>query len=262
MSGSAAATHMKGWGKMSVVNMIIKPKGQPFTKSLFWLFPKLIIGLFLAALGTVMMIHANIGLFPWGILNAGLVNVTGISFGVWSQIIGLFIIVMMTLFKFYPGIGTIFDMFFVGFFIDLLELMAVVPTPSGLVSQVGFSMAGLFVLSYGVSLYMSCGLGAGPRDGLMLMLMKLTSKSAGVVKTAIEITVTLLGLALGGPFGFGTILLALTGGKVMALVFKWTGFDAHAVEQKNVVQFWRDHVAPRRVASQSTFSEGLSDKVV
>ncbi|SMP65708.1 YczE/YyaS/YitT family protein [Anoxynatronum buryatiense] len=157
------------WGRFDAY--IIRPKGQPFTKSLFCLFPKLIIGLFLAALGTVMMIHANIGLFPWGILNAGLANVTGISFGVWSQIIGLFIIVMMTLFKFYPGIGTIFDMFFVGFFIDLLELMAVVPTPSGLVSQVGFSMAGLFVLSYGVSLYMSCGLGASPRDGLMLTLL-------------------------------------------------------------------------------------------
>ena len=222
-----------------------QPAGHTAHRSVIWLFPKLMTGLFLAALGTVMMIHANIGLFPWGILNAGLVNVTGLSFGVWSQITGLMIIVLMMCFKFHPGIGTIFDMFFVGFFIDLLELAGVVPTPSGLVAQVLLCMAGLFVVSYGVSLYMSCGLGAGPRDGLMLMLMKLTRQSAGVVKTALEITVTLVGLLLGGPFGFGTILLALTGGKVMALVFQWTGFDAHGVEQQNIFQFWREHVVPR-----------------
>lgn len=199
------------------------------------LIPKLLWGLFLASVGTVMMIHAGIGLFPWGILNAGLSQVSGLSFGVWSQIIGLAILVIMAIFKHYPGLGTLFDIFFVGLFIDLIERSRLMPYPDDLVLKILLSIAGLFVLSYGMSLYMSCGLGAGPRDGLMLMLMKLTGGSVTMVKSAIEVTVTLIGLALGGPFGFGTIMLAVLGGKVLHLVFKWTKFDASKVKQKSLL---------------------------
>ena len=203
------------------------------------LIPKLILGLFLASLGTVMMIHANIGLFPWGILNAGLSNASGLSFGVWSQIIGLMILMIMAIFKHYPGLGTLFDIFFVGFFIDLIEASRLMPSPDHLVMKLILSITGLFVLSYGVSLYMRCGLGAGPRDGLMLMLMKMTGGSVTVVKSVIELSVTVLGLLLGGPFGFGTIMLAILGGKVMNLVFKWTNYDASKVPQKSLLDLWK-----------------------
>ncbi len=205
----------------------------------YFLLGKLIFGLFLAALGTVIMIHANIGLFPWGTLNAGLTNATGISFGVWSQLIGIVIIIGMFFMKAYPGLGTICDILFVGFFIDLLEATQLVPTPHGLLSQILFSIVGLFVLSYGMAVYMSCGLGAGPRDGLMLLIMKITGKPVVFVKAAIEITVTALGLLLGGPFGVGTILLALLGGKVLDLMFKWTGFDASKVRQRTLGELFR-----------------------
>ena len=199
------------------------------------LIPKLIWGLFLASIGTVMMIHANIGLFPWGTLNAGLVDVTGISFGTWSQITGLVIIILMALFKYYPGIGTLLDMFFVGYFIDLIERSGLIDYPDTLPFKLLISLVGLFILSYGMSLYMSCGLGAGPRDGLMLMVMHRSGKSVTFVKTVIEVTVMAIGLMLGGPFGIGTILLALAGGKVLSLVFKWTGYDASKVEQKSLL---------------------------
>ena len=204
------------------------------------LIPKLVLGLFLAAIGTVLMIHANIGLFPWGTLNAGLSESTGMSFGIWSQIIGITILIIMSFFKFFPGLGTILDIFFVGYFIDLIESFHVIPNPQGLFQQILISLMGLFILSFGMSLYMSCGLGAGPRDGLMLMIMKLTGKSVTIVKTTIEICVTLLGLLFGGPFGFGTIMLALIGGKVLNLVFKWTKFDASVIKQQNLFEIFQN----------------------
>lgn len=210
-----------------------------------YLFGKLIFGLFLASLGTVIMIHANIGLFPWGTLNAGLTQTTGISFGVWSQLIGVIIIIGMIAMKSYPGIGTLCDIFFVGFFIDMLEATQWIPYPKVWVSQIGFSILGLFVLSYGMSLYMSCGLGAGPRDGLMLLLMKVTGKPVTLVKAGIEITVTVLGLLLGGPFGVGTVMLALMGGPVLDKVFQWTKFDAANVKQRTLVDLIKrpDHAS-------------------
>ena len=200
--------------------------------------PRLLFGLFLASLGTVIMIHAGIGLFPWGTLNAGLAHFTQISFGVWSQIIGLVLIVVMAFFKHYPGLGTLIDVFFVGFFIDWIEATGFIPWPNALPVQIVFSVAGLFILSYGMALYMSCGLGAGPRDGLMLLVMKVTGRSVTVVKASIEITVTLLGLAFGGPLGLGTVLLAVLGGKVLDWVFQWTGFDASVVKQRNLIELF------------------------
>lgn len=211
----------------------------PFIHSIL-LIPKVVWGLFLASVGTVFMIHASIGLFPWGTLHAGLATSTGISFGVWSQIIGLIIVCIMAIFKFYPGIGTLLDIFFVGFFIDFIEFSGILPTPENMIMKFIFSILGLFILSYGMSVYLKCGLGAGPRDGLMLMLIHLTGKSVTVVKTTIELTVTILGLALGGPFGFGTILLAVIGGKVLDMVFKWTGYDTGKIKQKNLLEIFRN----------------------
>ena len=203
--------------------------------------PKVIWGLFLASVGTVMMIHAQIGLFPWGTLHAGLAKTTGISFGVWSQIIGVGILIMMSFLKYYPGVGTLLDVFFVGYFIDLIEKTPLIPEPNSLILQILLSLTGLVVLSYGMSVYMRCGLGAGPRDGLMLMLLQITGKSVTFIKTSIEMIVTVLGLILGGPFGFGTILLALIGGRVLQWVFKWTQYNEAEVKQRNVIDLLREH---------------------
>lgn len=203
--------------------------------------PKVIWGLFLASVGTVMMIHAQIGLFPWGTLHAGLAKTTGISFGVWSQIVGVGILVMMSFFKYYPGIGTLLDVFFVGYFIDLLEKTSLIPEPNTILFQILLSLFGLVVLSLGMSIYMKCGLGAGPRDGLMLMLLQITGKSVTVVKTSIEVIVTVLGLLLGGPFGFGTILLALIGGRVLQWVFNWTHYNAAEVKQRSIIDLFREN---------------------
>ena len=186
-----------------------------------------------------MMIHAKIGLFPWGTLNAGLTKATGLSFGTWSQIISLVLILIMALFKYYPGIGTLLDTFFFGYFIDFIQDARIIMYPKTLLGQTYFSILGLVLMSYGMSLYMSCGLGAGPRDGLMLFLMKITGKSVTFIKTSLEITVTGVGLLLGGPFGFGTIMLALLGGKVLQLMFKWTHFDAENVKQHDLFELFK-----------------------
>lgn len=190
------------------------------------------------------MIYADIGLFPWGTLNAGLTNATGISFGVWSQLMGLILILGMSFFKYYPGIGTLFDILLVGFFIDFLDATGFFPKPEHLLIQMIYSIIGLFILSYGMALYMSCGLGAGPRDGLMLLLLRITGKPVRVVKVCIEMTVTLFGLILGGPFGIGTIMLALLGGPVLDCVFKWTHYNASELKQKNIFEFFSKNTLP------------------
>ena len=57
-------------------------------------------------------------------------------------------------------------------------------------------------------------LGRGPRDGLMTGLHRRTGLSIRLVRTALEVTVVVIGLLLGGTAGFGTVLYALAIGPV------------------------------------------------
>src|SRR6056297_1392227 len=111
-------------------------------KEVLNVFPKLIFGLFLCGLGIVTMLMSNIGLHPWGTLNAGLVNVTTISFGQWSQIIGLAVIVFTMFLKVVPGIATILNMYLIGFFMDLILDSQLMPSPENIIFQIPMNLAG------------------------------------------------------------------------------------------------------------------------
>jgi len=208
-------------------------------KEILFIFPKLIIGLFVCGLGIVIMLLSSIGLNPWGTLNAGLVNVSSISFGQWSQIIGLLIILLTMFLKVIPGIATILNMYIIGVFMDIILESGLIHSPETIILQVLMNLAGLFIFSLGVYLYLSCGLGAGPRDGLMIVLMRITGKSVTVIKTSLEVTVTLLGILLGGPLGVGTVMAAFIGGKMLDMVFAFFKFNPKEKKQMNFVDLYK-----------------------
>ena len=66
-------------------------------------------------------------------------------------------------------------------------------------------------------MYIGSQLGPGPRDGLMTGLARRTGRSIRLVRTSLEVTVVVLGFALGGIVGVGTVLYALLIGPVVQL---------------------------------------------
>lgn len=198
-------------------------------------FIKLFIGFGLCSFGISLLLTADLGMNPWGTFTSGLVNITGLSFGQLSQAIGLIIIVATLPIKSVPGIGTLLNMYFIGFFIDLFSGLAFMVKPDLWFLQVAMCFLGLFVLSFGIYLYLSCGLGAGPRDGLMIALIKLTNTSATVIKPIMEVTVTLIGILLGGPLGIGTIIVALSGGRLLDFFFNRFNYDPKAHPQSTLL---------------------------
>jgi len=201
--------------------------------------PKLFVGLFLVALGVVFMLNSNMGMNPWGILTTGLSDLTGITYGRLTQIIG-FVIVMFTLIlKIYPGVGTILNMLSIGSLIDWIMFKNIVPVQENLLLQILSLMGGMLVFYMGIYLYLSCGLGAGPKDGLMLGFMKLTGLKAGEIRPKIEFSVVGVGLLLGGPLGIGTLFIATFGGKCLECIFKWMHFNPKETEQMDVVKTFK-----------------------
>lgn len=190
----------------------------------------LLAGLILYSLGIALTVRANIGFSPWDILHQGISNRTGMSFGIVSTLVGVSIVFLNALFKERIGVATILNAIFIGLFLDVI--MPLIPKAGGLLAGIPMMLAGLFTMGFATVFYISVGMGAGPRDGLMLALTKSSGKDIALVRNGIEIIVTALGYLLGGPVGIGTVITALTMGYFVKFAFKTTGFDPAAIRHQ------------------------------
>lgn len=171
----------------------------------------LVFGLFLFALGIVLLLESGLGLSPWDVLNQGISRHTPLSFGVANVVVALVVLVVGWRLGALVGVGTVANAFLIGLFVDaLLRIEAIgAPAEGTLVSQLGFLLAGTVIVGIGSAFYIGAALGAGPRDSLMLALARRTGARIGVVRTVIEGVVTLVGLAFGGTVGIGTVAFVI-----------------------------------------------------
>lgn len=200
---------------------------------LFVQFLRLILGLFLYALGIVLTIKANVGYGPWEVFHVGLGKTVGISIGTASILVGLVIVILTVSMGERIGLGTILNMLLIGIFIDLilgLDLIPLMPNPyAGMAALI----AGLYVIAFGSYFYIGSRFGTGPRDGLMVALTKRTRLPIGVVRGSIEAVATLSGWLLGGMVGVGTVVSALAIGFCVQSSFALLRFDPTTIEHRS-----------------------------
>ena len=200
--------------------------------------PSLFFGLFLFAAGIVTNLYSNLGMNPWGVLNVGLANHIPLTLGQVSQLIGLLVIVLGWLLGITPGLGTLANMFFVGYFMDLIISWRFLSVPDSFIWQMAFVILSVALLGIGSFFYLRVQLGAGPRDGLMLGLVRRMGRSVWVVRCAMESTVLVLGHLMGGPVGIGTVVTALTVGYSVQFAFRIGRFDSKS-PQSNLYDLYR-----------------------
>lgn len=193
---------------------------------------RLIFGLFLFALGVVFTINAQIGVAPWDVLHQGISKVTGITVGKANIYLGLIIIGLDVVLGQQIGWATILNMLLIGTFIDILMLNNLVPVFQGFIPKLLMLILGMIIQGYAFYFYISAGLGAGPRDGLMVVLSKKTGKSIGIIKSSIEICAVTLGFLLGGNLGVGTVILAFFNGHIWQIIFNSLNFEVNKVEHR------------------------------
>ncbi|MGH1550581.1 YczE/YyaS/YitT family protein [Leifsonia poae] len=176
---------------------------------------QLLIGLFLYGIAIALMVRGGIGLSPWDVLAQGVSLKTGIPFGFVTNLIGLVVLAFWIPLRQRPGLGTVLNVLLVGPSAQLgLDLL---PQQTELWAQVLFFVAGLALLAVATGLYIGPRLGPGPRDGLMTGLHARTGRPIWMVRTAIEVTVLIIGWALGGNVGIGTLAFALLVGPLCSL---------------------------------------------
>ncbi|QNE78518.1 hypothetical protein F0344_31395 [Streptomyces finlayi] len=164
-------------------------------------------GLALYGASSALLVRAELGLEPWGVLHQGLTELTGISIGVVSIIVGAIVLLLWIPLRQRPGLGTVSNVFVVGLAMD--GTLAVVPAIHGLGAQIPAAAVGILLNGAATGLYISARFGPGPRDGLMTGLNRATGRSIRLVRTSIEVAVVVTGFLLGGSLGAGTVLYAL-----------------------------------------------------
>jgi len=180
-------------------------------------FPQSIAGQAVFATGLVMMLAAGVGLPSWEILHQGLSKQLGIQIGTAAQLSGIFVLLLWIPIRQRPGLGTLSNIVIIGWVMNMelgLLTLAGVPSAAEVAAQpllAGvLAIAGTAVVGIGSGIYIGSGNGPGPRDGLMTGLHHRTGQPIWKMRTAIEVVVGILGILLGGTFGFGTIWFALT----------------------------------------------------
>lgn len=206
--------------------------------SLFLRYVKLMIGLFICAVGQNLFLYCDLGMNPWNVFHQGLSLHLPITLGQASQTVGLIIITICMFFKIFPGIATILNMYFIGFFVDMLINSNIMSTPETMIGKVIMCISGVVVLSLGMFLYMSQELGAGPRDGLMLALTQRTRFKVGTIRNFMEITVLIVGILLGGKFGAGTIIASFLAGPALQTIFKIFKSNPKELKQENLIEVY------------------------
>lgn len=195
---------------------------------------RITLGFFLCACGTVMALNSNLGLSPWDVFHQGLTKVTGLTMGQASIIVGVVIVIATSLLGLKVGLGTIANMIVIGCFIDIIMYTKVIPVCNNLFTGIIMLIGSLFASAIGSYLYIGCEMGCGPRDGLMMALVKLTGKSISIIRFSIEMGALIVGWILGGFVGIGTLVTAFGIGYCVQVIYKIFKSDVKLLKHRNI----------------------------
>ena len=180
-----------------------EPKVWLWTRRLVQLY----VGLACYGISAAMMVRARLGLDPWDVLHQAIAHRTGHAIGTVSVVVGAFVLLLWLPLPQRPGLGTVSNVLVVG--LAMNQALRVLPAQHGFGAQLAMLAGAIVLCGLATGMYISAGLGPGPRDGLMTGYARRTGLSIRLTRTVLELTVLGVGWLLGGSVGLGTVLFAV-----------------------------------------------------
>lgn len=177
------------------------------------------VGLSLYGLAMAMIVRAALGQDPWDVFHYGVATHVPVSFGTVVVATSFAVLLLWIPLRQAPGLGTLLNSVWIG--VSSHVALGVIDTPDSWQAKAALLVGGVALNGLASALYIGSQLGPGPRDGLMTGLHNRTRLSLRTIRTGLEIAVLLIGWALGGIVGVGTVLYALAIGPMVQFVLPY-----------------------------------------
>ena len=175
----------------------------------------LIFGLMIFGVGEAFLVVTSLGNSPWVVLSEGISLNSNLNIGESTFLVSVVVLLVWIPLRQKPGFGTLANIVVIAASIELGLL--IIPTAENIYFKYFYVLFGIALVGIGSALYITCGLGTGPRDGLMTGLHYKTGVRVGRVRLGIEVVALSIGAFLGGSLGIGTALFALLIGQSVAI---------------------------------------------
>lgn len=180
-------------------------------------------GLTMFGFGEALLIQSTLGNSPWAVLSQGVSRHTPLTLGWANFLISIIVLLGWIPLRQRPGFGTLANIVVISAALQLGTDIFPIEHHTMWI-RFAYVFGGIALIGCGSAFYITCGLGPGPRDGLMTGIHRLTGVRVGRVRFLLEIIVFSMGWAAGGRVGIGTLCFALFIGNSVAI---WLGLVRH-----------------------------------
>lgn len=202
-----------------------------------------VFGVMITGFSVGMFNLSAFGMDPFQVLAHGIWMHTPIGFGTFYMILNL----LMLVFIFFIdrnkiGLGTFINIFLLGYVVQFSSWLfqTMIPAPM-LGIRILLLVLGLFILSFGASLYFVGDLGVSTYDAVALILAEKKVALFQYCRIGSDLICTIIGLLLGATVNIGTVVTAFFMGPVIA--------------------FFNDHVSnPLRYGKTKSCQDGTCDQ--
>jgi uncharacterized membrane protein YczE len=170
----------------------------------------LVAGLTIFGFGEGLLVQSQWGATPWTVFAQGIARHLHLSLGWATALVSCVVLLAWFPLRERPGLGTLANLVIIAYVLDVTTY--VVAVPHGDVLKAVYVVGAVGVIGLGSALYLTTGLGPGPRDGLMTGLHRRLHKSVVYIRLTLEVIVLIVGWLLGGTVGVGTAVFAATVG--------------------------------------------------
>ncbi len=192
-------------------------------------------GFALFGISLALMIRGSLGTGAWSVFEVAISQRTGLTPGTITVLNGFAVLLVALFLREQIGWGTLFNILFIGpwedFFLWLIPSVKDNPP-----LQIAMLLGAVIIQGVASAVYIGVNAGAGPRDSLMLAVKRSTGLSLRLARGAIEVTVFVLGWALGGPAGIGTAVFALLIGPAVQWAFRLFRVQPHGPAAEAAVE--------------------------
>lgn len=173
------------------------------------------------------LLLVDLGTDPYTSFNVVVSDMLGVSLGTWQSTFNCMLFVIVIIWgRDMIGIGTVANMFIVGYSIDFFSWVLAKVVPEGLFDsmavRVGVMIPTLAVFVIAVGVYIDVQLGTSPYDAIPHIVFHHQNRlSYKVIRCILDLSVAVIAFLLGAKIGIVTIIMGFTLGPVISLVGKW-----------------------------------------